>query len=214
MRSSESTSWQMSSDVSEELQFCGFIGQREGFRLVGAPAGTAVEAAWRNWWEELLARGRDSRLQYGQLARDTLGLPPHGRLVQLRELATRRFEDFGPPTFPGLADVPELQRLCQQYWPRFQSGWGMAGGERWELTQRLIEQQRRVRLDIIVHSCATAANKSAPAPFTLYLDFVGWPADYRRALSTQYLVLGADYLDEARAADFAAVLRDAVSALI
>lgn len=206
-------SWQMRCNVPDELRFCGVVGQQEGFSLADERSpGIPAEAAWRDWWERLLARGFDWHME--QVRREMPDRTPQERIAQLREAGARFRVEFDPPAFPELAHVPGLQRLCQRHWPHFRETWGIAGGEKWELTQRLTEQMRRVRLAPIVRACAAAAGRSAPAPFVLRVDFVGWPRDYRRTYSEGHLVLGADYLDEARTDELAAVLRQAISRLV
>lgn len=115
-----------------------------------------------------------------------------------------------PPEFERMAEWPELQLLCRNYWEAFHPEWNR---EKMQLAHRLHEQVRELNIQQIVKERSRQA-RHKPRPFRLRLHFTRWPEDYRRAVSENHLVLGIGYLDDARIDDLRAVLCSHISELI
>lgn len=213
MRFAQRASWQVRSDIPEELQFGGVVGEQAGFSL--APDQSPrdpTEDAWRAWWDRLLTQTFDVHMV--QVTQEIPATSPAEHQARLLEAARRARQGFGPPDFPELTHTPDLQQLCQREWPLFQRSWGIVGGQKSVLVGAMQEQLQRVRLDRLVRACAAEARKSEAAPFVLRVDFVRWPQDYQHRVSQRHLVLGARYLEAAHVNRLQAILHATIMPLV
>jgi hypothetical protein len=197
MHRQNTSAWQLRCDFPEYLQFSGAIAQQEGFRFDdGTPPVSSAEAQWRAWWNSLF-----------------VPLPKHFTFLPSRGDPRLRAR-YDPPTFSLLARWPDVQALCWRYYPFFREHWGTIGGDKEPMAALLDEQLQRVRVDKVVSACAAAAGKRESAPFVLAVDFVVWPADYRRVVGDTYVVLGKRYLDTEQATTLQEILREHIARLV
>jgi hypothetical protein len=189
-------SWQLRCGFPEYLQLSGYIAIQEGFEFeTHTGAQPLIETEWRMWWESLM-------------------LPPTPFAILPHQTDPWRRVTYDPPNFVHLAHWPDMQALCQRYFPEFHRHWGMAGGEQERLTGLMHEQLLRVRIDQIVDACVAVSGKRRSAPFTLMVDFVQWPTDFQRIASGEYLVLGKQYVEPGQALEFQEVLGSVIAGLV
>lgn len=194
-----SRSWRMMIDLPTHLQFAAYIGQREGFTAATQPQPTTqAEQEWRAWWEGLPAMLRALAEWTDQDSRDAQRqsrvVPPVGFVLD-------------PPDFRQFDDRPALGDLCRHHWAGFAREWDRVKPS---LVALLQAQLTAVRVQELVRQCQRAAGKRTH-PFTLRVDFVGWPHEYERVEADNHLVLGAAYLTTARTDDLRALLRTRVT---
>lgn len=99
--------WGIATDFPIELQFWGYIGEHEGFRLDSEQPITSLnEIAWRRWWEIFITNSY-GRLQI-EIERTMPGLSYD---EQSRHAAARWRLVFDPPAFESLSGVLRFRSL-------------------------------------------------------------------------------------------------------
>lgn len=210
MHPADTGAWGIATDFPLELQFWGYIGEHEGFRLDSEQPVTSLnEIMWRRWWE-LFITNSYGRLLVG-IERTMPGLSYD---EQSRHAAVRWRLIFDPPVFESLSGIPALQELAHRYWPSFNESWGIVGGEKEALNGMLRSQWQRIRSEKLVRECVQAAGKPISRPFRLYVDFVRWPPGYFRHVSDDYVIFGKGYLEAERAELFRQIVRSYICRLV
>src|SRR5215472_13671210 len=91
MRLAQSASWQVRSDLPDELQFSGAVGEQAGFSLTPDQSPGSLhdptEAAWRTWWDTLLTQTFGVHLE--QVMQEMPATSPAERQARLREARER-----------------------------------------------------------------------------------------------------------------------------
>ena len=110
-------------------------------------------------------------------------------------LVTQAVESAGPaidpPEFHSLAARPHLRDLCGRYWGDFADDWRET---KMPLARRVQDQVLALSLQDIVREREKALGRRV-SDFSLRLDFVRWPRDYRWDVSDRHVVLGVAYLE-------------------
>lgn len=205
-----SGSWQVITGDPLELQFWGYIGQHEGFRLdAEQPAQSSDEMEWRRWWEFFLTNS------FGQLATEVeRSMPGAAPAAQLQQASARWQRIFDPPDFHACSGTPSLQALCRHYWPAFHRFWSPVSGEKARMNEKLKAQLQRVDLNHLVRECLHTAGKRVARTFRLHVDFVYWPQAYYRQVSDEHIVLGGRYLEADQAEAFKRIVQSAICRLV
>ncbi|MCE7985891.1 MAG: hypothetical protein DYG89_32335 [Caldilinea sp. CFX5] len=180
-------SWRIGCNFPNELLLWGYIAQQTGFTLGEEPPRSAVEHAWRTWWERFL--------------------PITG--------VEEKISLFQPPNFPNLADTPGLQQVCQQVYPTFHRRWGHVDGLPLvrSVNQKLSTQLRYLNLNQLIKDWGNAQGRTTIHPFQLQINFVWWPVDYYREVTENQLVLGFQYLEPVQADAFKAIVQERIHRL-
>ena len=169
-------SWRMTSGFPEELEFGAYIGWQEKFTLPPSVSSTLIETDWRSWFESiLLSLIEQTSIDY------------EGHVQKVRQL-------YDPPTFDALSNY-ELKERCLSLWPNFQRYWLHFDGEKGRATKRLREQMSIIRPDQLIASVVKKRRRKQTHPFSLSVNFVIWPEDYRREIHNNVIVLGLQYLE-------------------
>ena len=193
MQRAGSRSWSIRWDFPEELEFCAYIGQQEGYDATdGAQPSMPAEAEWRTWWQYLPTHTFGVAME--QVRREMPGASPYEQLGAAAE-AGRLASGYNPPEFGLLADRPALRDQCVHHWPAFQRAWSIVGGTKMAFADSLHLQIGRLHLNRLVREACRTAGRRTPAPFSLGVDIVIWPQSYLRAISDAHLVIGTAYLD-------------------
>ncbi|BCX03864.1 MAG: hypothetical protein KatS3mg053_1802 [Candidatus Roseilinea sp.] len=186
--------WRIKWNFPESLQFCAYVGEREGYRFdLAAPTITSPDAEWRVWLTRLL----DSICRYE--SDDQTRSQDELRNAQLRQFLAY----YDAPEFEQLSPLPELRSRCQQLWPDFREWWSMTGGEKQRLISLLHEQLARLSLNELIRQCMRSAHKSTVPDFALNVNLMRWPSYLYQPLSDHCFVAGTsfithDHIDELR----------------
>lgn len=209
MRRVDPSSWVITWDVPEALQFCAYVGQREGFAVDDAAVPQSqTEREWRAWWDELPQQIFAHHADIEDIFLANTDLAP---IDLLQRLGAPHTVGYDPPNFTALAATPALQALCRQHWLRFGEVWQ---AEKPVAFEHLRRQGGIVREERIVRARVQAIGKATAPHFLLRLDFVRWPESYHRRVSEQQLVLGLRYLHADQVDALRALIASAVADLI